>query len=149
MPVAEHQQRQQALDSQLQTAALEQQRLRNENANYQTPAQKQQMELDTASKLADIQRQGQRPDLIPVAGPGGQQDQNLGRLRSQPDLVPRFVKFAGFEVELENTETKRSAAGKNEPSHSSPQDCSALYTALSGYLQLTPLAAITYPLTEN
>src|SRR5262249_55473811 len=30
------------------------------------------MELDTASKLGDIQRQGQRPDLIPVTDRSGQ-----------------------------------------------------------------------------
>jgi hypothetical protein len=55
----------------LQNQDLQRQRTQQEISSFQTPAQKQQMELDTAAKLGDIQRQGQRPDLIPVTDQGG------------------------------------------------------------------------------
>jgi hypothetical protein len=60
------------LQSQLESQALDRQQRQQEMSGYQTPAQKQQMQLDTEGKLLQLQRQNAAPELIPITGPDGQ-----------------------------------------------------------------------------
>jgi len=70
--LADSQLRQMLQRSELQNQNLQQQRAQQDISSFQTPQQKQQMELDTAGKLADIQHQYQKPDLIPLTDRSGQ-----------------------------------------------------------------------------
>jgi len=58
--------------SELQNQELQRQHLQQENAAFQTPAQKQQMELDTLRKQLGIQRELAPPELMPTTGANGE-----------------------------------------------------------------------------
>jgi hypothetical protein len=58
-------------DSELQSQALQRQRLQQEMGAFQTPEQKQAMELDTQNKLLQLQRQNAEPTLMPLPNANG------------------------------------------------------------------------------
>lgn len=63
--------RQQLLRSQLSSADLQRQRAQQEMSAFQTPQQKQAMDLDTQQKLLALQRANSEPQLLTVPGENG------------------------------------------------------------------------------